>query len=558
MTFVMLKAQPGKRWRTLFEDDSEGARELPLGEPPHSVSEVQVDGFKPVNHHRVAGRKESASEWHEITINVPIPEAAERKHVHASMDGTKLAVTVTGWMVWERRLQQRILDWEDKHVSSTHVDMQNSTWLITHDEEKGHKVVQFVLSQWMEGANKNQESEIRRQLKEDRSKVLLEDADPLHMYDLVEAEMFLRAGAVFKPRSKVREKAMQLIEEMEKIEEREGRDKEDLRHSPFADAWADDEDTGNRETQLVVAEDVGGEVEEAAAWWAEAEAEERENWCEDLTEQNEIEAERRAMFAHANADREARAAAAQADEYERREKDQALRRKEQAFANRQVGAATVSPPCHRRAATPCNHRVTTASQVALALAAKMETEGAELEGGVIDATPMEKSMGVSQAREAAAAAARANPLAPRKLEAETPESERVGAGGAAKAAAGVDAGGGGGAAASGAPPPTASLAKCGYYIEDLDGIVKVTLPLEAACAGGPLPKEGAVSVVFGEISLRVEALLGGTLHVLDVGELQHRIVPERSTYKLRLKTKKCIIELHKLEEKTAWKKLSQA
>ena len=53
MTFVMLKAHPGQRWRKLFDGDSEGLRELPLGEPPHSVLEDQVEGFKPANHYRV-------------------------------------------------------------------------------------------------------------------------------------------------------------------------------------------------------------------------------------------------------------------------------------------------------------------------------------------------------------------------------------------------------------------------------------------------------------------------------------------------------------------------
>jgi hypothetical protein len=63
MTFVMLKAQPGQRWRCLFEGDSEGCRELPLHLPPHTVEEQQVDGFKPVTHYRVAGRKDTESEW---------------------------------------------------------------------------------------------------------------------------------------------------------------------------------------------------------------------------------------------------------------------------------------------------------------------------------------------------------------------------------------------------------------------------------------------------------------------------------------------------------------
>ena len=52
----------------------------------------------------------------------------------------------------------------------------------------------------MEGANKNQNDQIRRQLKSTKGQMLCEDADEFHMYDLVEAEMFLRAGAVFKVR----------------------------------------------------------------------------------------------------------------------------------------------------------------------------------------------------------------------------------------------------------------------------------------------------------------------------------------------------------------------
>ena len=135
MSFVMLKAHPGQRWRKLFDGDSEGLRELPLGEPPHSVLEDQVEGFKPANHYRVAGRKDTESEWYEITINVPIPEAAERKHVSVVLEGDRLAVRVAGWMDWHRRIQARTLRWEDKHESRTHVDMHNSTWLMTRDEE---------------------------------------------------------------------------------------------------------------------------------------------------------------------------------------------------------------------------------------------------------------------------------------------------------------------------------------------------------------------------------------------------------------------------------------
>ena len=70
----------------------------------------------------------------------------------------------------------------------------NSTWHLGRDES-GRKCVVFVLSQWMEGANKNDESSIRRQLESDGLRPLAEDADPFHMYQLVECEMFLRAGA---------------------------------------------------------------------------------------------------------------------------------------------------------------------------------------------------------------------------------------------------------------------------------------------------------------------------------------------------------------------------
>ena len=108
-------------------------------------------------------------------------------------------------------------------------------------------------------------------------RMLCEDADPYHLYDLVEAEMFLRAGAVrirahahgpppllppitctrarpapslatdaapciqvFKRRSKLSEHALKLIEEMERHEEREGRPKSGLTEAPFGDLWGDE------------------------------------------------------------------------------------------------------------------------------------------------------------------------------------------------------------------------------------------------------------------------------------------------------------------------------
>jgi len=66
------------------------------------------------------------------------------------------------------RATQRTIVWEDKHESRTHVDTTNSTWLIGRDEQGG-KCVQFVLAQWMEGADKNQEFDIDRQLKKVRA-----------------------------------------------------------------------------------------------------------------------------------------------------------------------------------------------------------------------------------------------------------------------------------------------------------------------------------------------------------------------------------------------------
>ena len=76
------------------------------------------------------------------------------------------ALDANQWMAWQRRLTSRVLKWEDGHSSRTHVDTSNSTRLLSRDE-KGDKCVQFVLAQWMEGANKNQDDQIRRQLKAD-------------------------------------------------------------------------------------------------------------------------------------------------------------------------------------------------------------------------------------------------------------------------------------------------------------------------------------------------------------------------------------------------------
>ena len=543
MTFVMLKAQPGQRWRRLFEGDSEGLRELPLGEPPHSVSEVQVDGFKPVQHYMVAGRKETASEWYEVTINVPIPEACERKHLDVVLEGSRLAVRVAGWMEWERKLHHRSISWEDNHHSQTHVDMQNSTWLMTRDEARDFKCVQFVLSEWQEGASKNQEFDVKRQLEGDKGKIILEDADPMHMYDLVEAEMYLRAGAVFKPRSKIRPKALELIEQMEKQMEAEAVPDENWRESPFADCWEEDEEfaeASRNESQMIVRDEDGGEVEEASEWWAACEREEKEEWNMEVEIQEEEHEMRRAAARELAKEQEARAAQIAAARAEEEEAERNRRRKEQALKNREIALKL-------------------RAQMGEEVAADPRPEDLRVRDKALQA-----QLGVSQAREAAAAAARANPLAPKRIVAEQVPKE-VGSSAlpaaAAAAEAAAEAGATAGAAAdvtdATAEMRTASLAKCGYYFEDSGGdTVKVTVPLAEACGAAELPKEGAVHATFSETNFKLDVTLGNVVHKLDVGELHYRIDAKASVAKTRVKTKKVIVELKKLDTTKTWRKLT--
>jgi hypothetical protein len=79
LTMVLPKARPGERWRRLFVGEPEGHRELRPGPPTHTVQEEHVGGFKPANHHRVAARKDSASEQYEVTVEVRISEPAKRR-----------------------------------------------------------------------------------------------------------------------------------------------------------------------------------------------------------------------------------------------------------------------------------------------------------------------------------------------------------------------------------------------------------------------------------------------------------------------------------------------
>ena len=89
-----------------------------------------------------------------------------------------------------------------------------------------------------------------------------------------------------------------------------------------------------------------------------------------------------------------------------------------------------------------------------------------------------------------------------------------------------------------------------------DETIKVTVPLEATCAGAALPKEGAVNATFTDTTFKLEVTLNGVVHRLDGGELLYRIDPKESVAKIRQKTKKVILEMKKLEKGKTWKKLT--
>lgn len=186
----------------------------------------------------------------------------------------------------------------------------------------------------------------------------------------------------------------------------------------------------------------GGEVEEAADWWTAAEREEKEEWNMEIDEEN-ADAETRRLYAkRAAAEQEARAAAAAALKAEEEEAERNVRRKEQALKNREY---------------------------ALKLAAKLDAEAPEVAAEDKEKNLI-KHMGIEQAREAAAAAARATPLPPKKIEV-------VAAPAFGSRSHTLDQ-----TAAIDVSTPvtmrTASLAKCGFYFEDAGSeLIKVTVPL---------------------------------------------------------------------------------
>lgn len=576
MTFCLAKANVGERWRCLFTGDSDGEREMPLADTMYTVEEEQTGGFKPINHYRIAGRKETASEWHEVTVSVVVPEESTRSLVSASISSTHLEVTVKPppgggasvadslsnvhlepedaiskraaaasyrpYLSWRRRLQPRTLKYEDGHTSRTHVDTANSTWLLGTDAA-GRRCIQFVLAQWMEGANKNQEESISKQLKASGLSVLTEESDPFHLFDLLQAEMWLRAGAVYKPRSQLCDPAQKLVEEMEKHEEREGRDPAALRASPLAELWEGDE-WQEGEGEEVDEEDEepaywaagaggareggkgarsqpsgGGEVDNASKWWESERAAELEAWREAVAQAAVAEEARHAQLEQARKESEARAAAAAEQRRENDEREAARRRKELLREHQRM--------------------------VAAAREAEARETGELVAGSYVK--KVEATIGVEAMRAAAAAAARANPPAPKPITpTEAVSSSSTGATGAPSMAAPV---------AATAATAVHSLAKCGYWFEDSGDTVKVTVPLADACGSGELPKDCA-SCDFNRLGARLEVRLPSGTHVLTLPELFKEIVPDQSELKLRFKTKRAALIMKKREPGNAWPKLA--
>ncbi|EOD40460.1 hypothetical protein EMIHUDRAFT_125540, partial [Emiliania huxleyi CCMP1516] len=187
------------------------------------------------------------------------------------------------------------------------------------------------------------------------------DADPFHLFPLVEAEMWLRAAAVYKPRAALseaiatrgRRAAEKLISEMEAHEEREGRDPAALSRSPLAELWEEGEEgeegdsDSDAEQPTALAEHTGGGGERglASEWWAGARearlrpmapplpsAEPRALDLGCVSPQAELQAwraaARRAAALAANVAADERAAAAAAMRREEEEREASRRRKE--------------------------------------------------------------------------------------------------------------------------------------------------------------------------------------------------------------------------------------
>ena len=87
----------------------------------------------------------------------------------------------------------------------------------------------------------------------------------------------------------------------------------------------------------------------------------------------------------------------------------------------------------------------------------------------------------------------------------------------------------------------------------------MTVPLEAVLDGRPgeiLNEEGVVRASFTDLGFRLEVQIGSVTHVLTQTETLYRLEPKESVAKVRVKTKRVVLELAKFKRGQAWKSLS--
>ena len=318
-------------------------------------------------------------------------------------------------------------------------------------------------------------------------------------------------------------------------------------------------------TSLVVRSEQGGEVEEAAEWWEACEQAERDEWCEQVRDQEAEEEARRLHAKRMAVEQQERAELAAKARQEEEERLRTTRRKEQALRNREE-ALKLAKQLGADRSEDVSLALATGGTVVRTMQMEIATECISgcISECISECIPrvspsacmqvLTKTMGIELAREAAAAAARANPLSPKKIEA-----PGLGLAVGVHAAAAL--------AVLAVPPDpmpeaptTASLARCGYWFEDADEAkVKVTVPLEAVLDGRPgeiLNEEGVVRASFTDLGFRLEVQIGSVTHVLTQTETLYRLEPKESVAKVRVKTKRVVLELAKFKRGQAWKSLS--
>ena len=236
--------------------------------------------------------------------------------------------------------------------------------------------------------------------------------------------------------------------------------------------WEDDE-TDEEVRLMVRTEGDGGEIEEAEEWYRRVVREEEEAWNEEVVEEQRVHELRRLAAVKAAQEREKLAALAALDRSTRDEQMASVRRKEQEKKNREY---------------------------ALELQRRMGKESRSADSHALASAPLTSAMSVTDARTAAAAAARANPLPPKRIEA-MPQSVAYGA---KRAAAAVGQTAAQTAAQPAGQPPlqaegeagaaeevevavaTASLSKSCYWFEDCGASIKICVPLAQVGPGSML------------------------------------------------------------------------